>query len=151
MIYGMGMSPSELAALRDHDRRVNDHYARELGAADLESLDMDRTQLVQPGGGGASTAPRLAKITGYFDGAFPSAPNSGFRAKYLDANGQPTGSDLNVYVFSYDDTVGQYGRVALTSSNADPDWRVDDVVSVVTAEYAGQMRVCLAWPVRRVC
>ncbi|MBL8880645.1 MAG: hypothetical protein JNG88_16150 [Phycisphaerales bacterium] len=151
MIYGMGLSAGELAGMREHERRVNDHYARGLGAADLATLDMDRTQLVQPGGGGGgSMAVRMAIIDAYTTGAFGAA-NSGFSCRYLDSNGNGTGSAFGVYIWSYSDPIGEYGRVNIANSNADPDWRVGDRIPVMEMEYAGQTRPCLLFAVREKC
>jgi hypothetical protein len=99
-------------------------------------------------GGAASMAVRHFVITGYHDGAFGVA-NSGFNAREI-INGVEQSQTTQIFVMSYDDTPGQYGRVPLTG-DCWPFFQVDDHVRAIGMEYAGVQRTVLLESIYRNC
>ena len=87
-------------------------------------------------------------IIGHHDGAFGVA-SSGFNAHEI-IDGIEQAQTVQIFVMSYDDTVGNYGRVNLTA-DCWPFFQVGDHVRGVGMEYAGVQRTVLLESIYRNC
>lgn len=135
-------------------------YLRDLAAEEMRTLARvsdpfgdDFERIVQPssGGGGGAAPIEEVVITGYFNGAF-GVSNSGFTARRLDADGNPTGDPIDVYVWSYSETPGSFGRLDLTSEDVGPALQALDRVPVYYGRYADVAgRWILLFPMRVLC